>query len=270
MTRFLDLHRPGKPLLCPNPWDIGSARLLGSLGFEALATTSSGFATTLGRLDGDTTREDSIASAAAIAAAVAIPVTADLEDGYAPTLAGVADTVRLAIDAGLAGCSIEDWDGERFYEGDVAAARVEAAAAAAGDDIVLTARADNYFHGVQDLEDTIARLQTFEAAGAHVLYAPGLDRIDDIRAVIAAVSRPVNVLMRPNGPTVSQLAAAGVARISVGGAFAFAALGALVEAATELRTTGTTNYTRLSAIGQRAASQPFGASAQHPTHNAGE
>jgi 2-methylisocitrate lyase-like PEP mutase family enzyme len=257
MTRFLDLHRPGDPLLCPNPWDVGSARLLTSLGFKALATTSSGFAATLGRLDGDATPEQNLASAAAIAAAVPVPVTADLEHGYAPTPEGVAETVKRAVDAGLAGCSIEDWHGDRVYALDEATARLEAAAAAAGDDIVLTARADNYFRGVQDLEDTIARLQAFETAGAHVLYAPGLEDIDDIRSVIAAVSHPVNVLMRPNGPTVSELAAAGVARITVGGSFAFAALGALVEAATELRETGSTGYARLSAIGQRAATQAF-------------
>jgi 2-methylisocitrate lyase-like PEP mutase family enzyme len=258
MTPFLDLHRPGDPLLCPNPWDVGSARLLASLGFEALATTSSGFAATLGRLDGDTSTEDNFASAAAIAAAVPVPVTADLEDGYAPTPEGVAESVRRAVDAGLAGCSIEDWHGDRVYARDEATARIHAAVAAAGDEIVLTARADNYVHGVQDLDDTLARLQAFEAAGAHVLYAPGLESIDDIRSVIAAVSRPVNVLMRPNGPTVSELAAAGVARVTVGGSFAFAALGALVEAATELRDAGTTGYARLSAMGQRAASEAFG------------
>jgi 2-methylisocitrate lyase-like PEP mutase family enzyme len=222
------------------------------------ATTSSGFAATLGRLDGDATREDNLSSAAAIAAAVSVPVTADMEDGYAPTPAGVAETVRKALDAGLAGCSIEDWDGEGVYPRDAAAERVQAAAHAAGDQIVLTARADNVFHGVDDLADTIARLQAFAAAGAHVLYAPGLDRIDDIRTVISSVSRPVNVLMRPNGPTVPELAAAGVARITVGGSFAFAALGALTEAANELRDAGTTGYSRLSAIGQQAAIRAFG------------
>lgn len=257
MTSFLDLHRPGDPLLCPNPWDVGSARLLASLGFAALATTSSGFAATLGRLDGDPTREESLASAAAIAAAVSVPVTADLEDGYAPTPAGVADTVRAAIDGGLAGCSIEDWDGERLYPREVAVERVAAAVAAAGDAIVITARAENHIHGVDDLDDTIERLRAFGAAGAHVLYAPGLSRIEDVRAVVEAVSRPVNVLMRPGGPTVAELAAAGVARISVGGAFAFAALGALTEAATELRDAGTTGYARLSGVGQQAAVDAF-------------
>lgn len=259
MSNFLQLHRPGEPLLCPNPWDVGSARLLSSLGFKALATTSSGFAATLGQVDGDTTPEQSLASAAAIAAAVRLPVTADLENGCSPTPEGVAGTVRRAIDAGLAGCSIEDWDGERLYPVDAAAARIEAAVAAAGTDIVLTARADNYFHGVQELDDTIVRLQAFEAAGAHVLYAPGPDRIADIRAIVTSVSRPVNVLLRPNGPTVAELAIAGVARITVGGSFAFAALGALTEAATELQNDGTTSYARLSAIGQKAAMRAFAA-----------
>ena len=257
MTAFLALHRRGDPLLCPNPWDAGSARVLASLGFTALATTSSGFAAALGRLDGEPSREDALASAAAIAAAVEVPVTADLEDGYAPTTDGVAKTIRLAIGAGLAGGSIEDWDGERIYPADVATARVQAAADAAADELVITARAENHVHGIDDLADTIARLQSFEAAGAHVLYAPGLDRIDQVRAVVGAVSRPVNVLMRSGGPTVAELAAVGVARITVGGAFAYAALGALVEAATELQGAGTTSYARLSAIGQQAAARAF-------------
>ena len=257
-TSFLDLHRPGDPLLCPNPWDVGSARVLASLGFSALATTSSGFAATLGRLDGEPTPEESLASAAAIAAAVPVPVTADLEDGYAPDPDGVAAIVRRAVSAGLAGCSIEDWDGERCYPTDAAASRVRAAAIAAGDDVVLTARADNHVHGVHDLGDTIARLQAFEAAGAHVLYAPGLESIDDIATVVEAVTRPVNVLLRPDGPSVAELAGVGAARITVGGAFAFAALGALAEAAIELRDQGTTGYARLSRLGQRAAADAFG------------
>ena len=257
MTGFLELHRPGEPLLCPNPWDAGSARVLASLGFAALATTSSGFAAALGRRDGEPSREDAITSAAAIASAVEVPVTADLEDGYAPTADGVAETVRLAIGAGLAGCSIEDFDGERIYPADEATARVQAAAQAAGTEIVLTARAENHVRAIDDLDDTIARLRRFEAAGADVLYAPGLDRIDQVRSVVAAVSCPVNVLMRPGGPAVAELAAAGVARITVGGAFAYAALGALVEAATELQSSGTTHYARLSAIGQQAAARAF-------------
>jgi 2-methylisocitrate lyase-like PEP mutase family enzyme len=254
---FLDMHRAGQPLLCPNPWDIGSTRLLASLGFQALATTSSGHAASLGRLDGDTTREEALASAAEIAAASPVPVTADLENGYAATADGVAETMRLAHDAGLAGCSIEDWNGTAFYGLDVATARVAAAAEAAGDDIVLTARADKYIHGVKDLDDTIERLLAYQRAGAHVLYAPGLDRIEDIRTIVSTVSKPVNVLMRSGGPTVSDLAEAGVARITVGGAFAFAAIGALVNAAEELRDHGTTGYSSLSATGQQAAREAF-------------
>jgi 2-methylisocitrate lyase-like PEP mutase family enzyme len=254
---FLDLHRPGDPLLCPNPWDVGSARVLASLGFRALATTSSGFAATLGQVDGYPGPEQSLAAAAAIAAAVPVPVTADLEDGYSADAEGVAGTVRDAIAAGLAGCSIEDWSAGGVYPREVAAARVEAAAAAAGDAIVLTARADNHVHSVQDLGDTIHRLQAFEAAGAHVLYAPGLETLDQVEAVLGAVSQPVNFLMRPGGPNVRELAAAGIARITVGGAFAFAALGALTEAAIELRDSGTTDFARLSAVGQRAARDAF-------------
>jgi 2-methylisocitrate lyase-like PEP mutase family enzyme len=257
MPSFLDLHRPGDPLLCPNPWDVGSARLLAALGFQALATTSSGFAATLGQRDGVPSREQVLSSAGAIVAATDLPVTADLEDGYGARDEDVAQTVRLAIDAGLAGCSIEDWSGDAFYDLDTAAARVAAAAEAAGEEIVLTARADNLIHGVDDLEDTITRMQEFDRAGAHVLYAPGLQRIDDIRALVDGVTKPVNVLMWPGGPTVAQLADAGVSRITVGGAFAFAALGALVEAAQELRDEGTTGYSRLSAIGRRAAQEAF-------------
>jgi 2-methylisocitrate lyase-like PEP mutase family enzyme len=257
ITDFLSLHRPGRPLLCPNPWDAGSARLLAALGFKALATTSSGYAASLGRLDGEVGREEIFAHVRSLVDAVALPVSADLEDGYAPTSDGVAETIDLAIDSGLAGCSIEDWNGRQIYTRDEARTRVEAAARAAGDRIVLTARADNFFHGVTDLADTIARLRDFDAAGAHVLYAPGLERIDDIRAVVRSVSKPVNVLMRPNGPTVAELAEAGVARITVGGSFAFAAIGALVEAAEELRDHGTTSYSRLSRIGLEAVRGAF-------------
>lgn len=257
MPGFLELHRPGQPLLCPNPWDVGSARLLASLGFHALATTSSGFAATLGRMDGQTSAEESLASAAAIAEAVTVPVTADLEDGYAAGADEVATTVRRALAAGLAGCSIEDWDGERFYPIDAATTRIEAAAAAAGDRIVLTARADNHIHGVDDLRNTIARLQAFEAAGAHVLYAPGLAEIADIREVIDSVSRPVNILLRPGGPSVSELAAVGAARITVGGSFAYVALGALTETARAFMDSGDTGYGRLAKVGQDAAAQAF-------------
>ena len=165
----------------------------------------------------------------------------------------------LARDAGAAGGSIEDWDGERFRPVEEAAERVAAAVDAAGQDFVLTARADNFFHGVADLADTIARLQAYERAGAHVLYAPGLEDLGDIRAVVDAVGAPVNALLRPTGPTAAELARAGIARITVGGAFAFAAIGALVELAQELRDDGTAGYGRLGAIGAQAARSAFAA-----------
>ena len=258
--RFLALHRPGTPLLMPNPWDAGSARLLASLGFEALATTSSGHAMTRGRRDGGVTREDALTHAAEIVAATGLPVSADLEDGFGAAPAAVAETVALACATGLAGCSIEDWDGERIHARGAAAERVAAAveAAHAGPArLVLTARAENHIRGVDDLADTIARLRAYEQAGADVLYAPGLRSIEQVRAVVEAVERPLNVLIVPGGPPVAELAAAGVSRVSVGGAFAFAALGAVVEAARELREQGTAGYLERSAVGSRAAREAF-------------
>jgi 2-methylisocitrate lyase-like PEP mutase family enzyme len=263
-ARFLDLHQAGQPLLLPNPWDQGSAKLLASLGFQALATTSSGFAATLGRLDGSVTREEAIGHAASIVAATELPVSADLENAFADDPAGVAATLRLALDAGLAGCSVEDSTGRRdtpIYDGGLAAERVAAAAEVAHGGpvrLVLTARAENFLHGRPDLADTIGRLQAFQAAGADVLYAPGLSRLEDIRQVVASVDRPVNVLALPNAPTVAELAAAGVARISVGGAFAFAALGAVVEAARELREQGTYGFWKLAGAGSSGARSAFG------------
>src|SRR5918997_3018122 len=234
--RFLSLHRSDRPLLMPNPWDQGSARLLESLGFEALATTSSGFAATLGRLDGMVSRDEAIAHAAEIVDAVSVPVSADLENCFADDPAGVAETVRLAIDAGLAGCSIEDFSGretDTIYDPGLAAERVAAAAEAAhsGDrKLVLTARAENYVHSRFDLPDTIARLQSFQEAGADVLFAPGVRELDEIRELVSSVDLPVNVLAMPGMPSVADLADGGVSRISVGGAFAFAAYGAAVTA----------------------------------------
>ncbi|HTT00334.1 MAG TPA: isocitrate lyase/phosphoenolpyruvate mutase family protein [Streptosporangiaceae bacterium] len=262
-ARFLALHRPGQPLLLPNPWDLGSARVLASLGFEALATTSSGFAATLGRPDGSVTRDQAIGHAARIAGATPLPVSADLENGYADDPPEVAQTVRLAIEAGLAGCSIEDATGRRddpIYEMGRAVDRVAAAAEAAHAGprrLVLTARAENFLHGRADLSDTIARLQRYAEAGADVLYAPGLSRADDIRRVVERSGRPVNVLALAGVPPVAELAELGVARISVGGAFAFAALGALVEAARELQTAGTYGYLRHTAAGRQAAGTAF-------------
>ena len=255
---FLDLHRPGDPLLLPNPWDQGSAKLLASLGFQALATTSSGFAMTLGRLDGSVSREEALAHAADIVAATGLPVSADLENCFADDPDGVARTVTLAAQTGLAGCSLEDFTGNEdapIYDIGLAAERVAAAAEAAHAGparLVLTGRAENYLHGRPDLADTITRLQAYQAAGADVLYAPGLTSLADIRQVVAAVDRPVNVLAFSGVPPVGELAGAGVSRVSVGGAFAFAALGALVGAATELRDKGTYGYLANSATGRQA------------------
>src|SRR5580704_4151784 len=186
-ARFLGLHRKGSPLLLPNPWDQGSARVLAALGFAALATTSSGFAATLGRLDGSVSRDEALTHAAVIVAATPLPVSADLENCFADDPAGVARTVTLAAATGLAGCSIEDFSGTAIYDAALAAERVAAAAEAAHAGpvrLVLTARAENYLHGRPDLADTIARLQAYQAAGADVLYAPGLTRLADIRQVV--------------------------------------------------------------------------------------
>ena len=258
-AHFLALHQGDQPLLIPNPWDAGSAKLLASLGFDALATTSSGFAGTLGRLDGAVTREEAIAHAGTLAAAVDVPVSADLENGYVDDPGGVAQTVSLAIDAGLAGCSIEDYTrqgGGDIYDVAVARDRVAAAADAAhrgGLRLVLTARAENFIRGRPDLADTIARLQAYQEAGADVLYAPGLTSLDDIRRVVTSVDRPVNVLATPTAPPVAELAAAGVRRISVGGAFAYTALGAVVTAAKELREQGTYGFWATAGPGAAAA-----------------
>src|SRR4051794_26723083 len=249
----------------PNPWDVGSAKLLASLGFEALATTSSGFAATLGRLDGQVTRDEAVARSAALVDAVDLPVSADLENCFADDPAGVAETIELAIATGLAGCSVEDFNGDRasdtpIYDAGLARERVAAAAEAAHRGpvhLVLTARCENYLHGRADLTDTIARLQSYEAAGADVLYAPGLSSIDDIRQVVAAVAAPVNVLALPSAPSVAELGEAGVSRVSVGGAFAFAALGAVVEAGRELLDGGTYSFWERARLGAKAARAAF-------------
>jgi 2-methylisocitrate lyase-like PEP mutase family enzyme len=243
--RFLALHRPGRPLLQPNAWDAGSAKVLAALGFDAIATTSSGFAATLGRLDGSVSRDEALQHCRDLAAAVDVPVAADTEDCYADDAAGVAETVRLASETGLAGCSIEDAIRRRDDPVlDVGEARERVAAAAeaahAGPtQLVLTARAENHLHGRDDLADTIARLQAYQEAGADVLFAPGVLGLDDIRSLVASVDRPVNVLAGPGCPAVDLLAEAGVARVSVGGGFAWAALEGLISAATELRDEGT-------------------------------
>lgn len=259
-ARFLELHRPGSPLLMANAWDAGSARILAASGYEALATTSSGFAATLGRLDGSVTRDEALVHGAVVARAVGVPVSADLENCFADEPEGVAETITLAIATGLAGGSVEDFTGrddDPIYPLDLAVERVAAACAAAASDFVVTARAENLIHGISDLDDTIARLLAFQEAGAQVLYAPGLATLDDVRRVVTAVDRPVNVLALPGGPTVAELASVGVARVSVGGAFAYAALGALVTAAKELQEQGTYGYWEGAGVGAAAARSAF-------------
>lgn len=260
-VQFLALHRPGHPLLLPNPWDAGSARVLASLGYEALATTSSGFAATLGRPDMSVSRDEALAHAAAIVAATELPVSADLENCFADDPGGVAETIRAAGQTGLAGCSIEDATGrddDPIYDAALAAERVAAAVEAAGGRLVVTARAENHLHGRDDLADTIARLQRYQQAGAHVLYAPGLTTPEQLRAVVSSVDLPVNALALPGAPTVVELAELGIARVSVGGAFAFAAFGALVEAATEFREQGTYGFWPRAKVGRAATGAAFG------------
>jgi len=247
----------------PNAWDVGSAVLLASLGFEALASTSGGFATSRGRLDGAMERDEVLAHVAELAAATALPLSADLENCFADDPEGVARTIAEAVAGGVAGCSVEDFSGDEddpIYDIGLAAARVEAAVAAAHGGparVVLTARAENYIHGRPNLADTIARLQAYQEAGADVLFAPRLDDPGELRHLMAAVDLPVSVLAAPGAPNVAELAALGVSRISVGGAFAVAAYGALVNAATELREQGTYGYWELTKTGGRAVRSAF-------------
>jgi len=247
---FRALHqRPGL-FLIPNPWDAGSAKILTALGFEALATTSAGYAFSAGLPDSAAaiTREDLLENARSIADATDLPVSADLQNGFGPSPDTCAETIVLAAKIGLVGGSIEDATGDPqnpIYELNHAIDRIAAAAEAAHDShFFLTARAENFLYGRDDLDDTIRRLQAFAEAGADVLYAPGLPNLEAIQRVCAAVSKPVNVLMGLTGQTYSldQLAAAGVKRISVGGSLARAALGALVRAALEVKNHGTFTY----------------------------
>ncbi len=242
---FLELHQSEHPLLLPNPWDLGSAKVLASLGFKALATTSGGFAASLGRADGGVSREEAIAHARAVTEASGLPVNGDFESGFGDEPAAVAETIELALAAGIAGCSVEDWSGSEIYEHELAVERVAAAAEVAHGGpvpLVLTARAENHIRGRDELADTIARLQAYEQAGADVLYAPGIRSMGDIRAVLEAVEKPLNVLAMPGVPPIGELAEVGVSRVSVGGAFAYAAYAALVQAASELRDQGTYGY----------------------------
>jgi 2-methylisocitrate lyase-like PEP mutase family enzyme len=261
--RFLALHTPGTPLLMPNAWDIGSAALFAALGVGAIATTSGGFAATRGRLDGAMTKEEVLTHSAELAGAVDIPVSGDLENCFADDPEGVAATITAAINVGLAGGSVEDFTGDRdapIYELAHAAERVAAAAEAAHAGpvpFVLTARAENYLHGRQDLADTIARLQAYQEAGADVLFAPRVVDPGDLRQLLSSVDRPVSVLVLPGCPTVGELGALGVSRISVGGAIAVASYGAAINAVTELRDKGTTSYWDLAAVARPVIGDAF-------------
>lgn len=245
--RFRALHQGPRAFVIPNPWDAGSARILASLGFEALATTSGGAAHAAGKPDGAASRDETLAAARLIVEATPLPVAADLENGFGDAPEDAAETIRLAQAAGLVGGSIEDATGDAsspIYEFGQAVERVAAAVEAARacpTPFVLTARAENFLHGRPDLDDTIRRLQAFEAAGAEVLYAPGLPNLDAVRQVCAAVSRPVNVLAGA-AFTVEQLSQAGARRISLGSALSRAALGALVRAAQEILEDGTFTF----------------------------
>jgi 2-methylisocitrate lyase-like PEP mutase family enzyme len=247
---FRALHKRAGAFVIPNPWNAGTARILTTLGFEALATTSAGYAFAVGRRDSgtDLTREGILANAKKIVEATDLPVSADLQDGFGQAPETCAETIRLASESGLAGGSIEDSTDDSnnpIYDFQLAVERVAAAAKAAHDcQFLLTARAENFLHGRPDLADTIRRLQAFDDAGADVLYAPGLPSLDSIRQVCASVGKPVNVVMGLKGATfsVEELAAAGVKRISVGGTLARAALGAFVRAAREIREKGTFSY----------------------------
>jgi 2-methylisocitrate lyase-like PEP mutase family enzyme len=239
-SAFKELHADGT-FVIPNPWDAGSARVLEALGFRALATTSSGFAFALGKLDGQVTMDEVVAHVASLAGATDLPVSVDLENGHGAAPESAARAIAAVAEAGAVGGSIEDWDRDGFlYQPAHAAERVAAAVEAArglGFPFTLTARAENDIRGKRDLDDTIARLQAYRAAGADVLYAPGLRTSDEIRAVCQAVSAPVNVLARP-GMSAAEIAAAGARRISVGGGLTWAAAAGLIEAATRIRDHG--------------------------------
>lgn len=247
---FRALHQRAGAFIIPNPWDVGSARLLAHLGFEALATTSMGYAFSLGRRDNTLDREQVLAHARDISSATELPVSADLENGFGDSPAIAAETIKLAAAAGVIGGSIEDATGRAdhpIYEIDHAVERVRAAVEAARSlsfPFTLTARAENYLHGRPDLKDTIRRLLAYQAAGADVLYAPGLATKDDIAAVVRAVDRPVNVVMGLKGVQLSlaELSALGVKRVSVGSALSRAALGAFLRAAREMREHGTFTF----------------------------
>ena len=249
---FQALHQGPEVLVVGNPWDVGSARILAHLGYKALSTTSAGFAFSLGRRDGNVTRDEALANAKAIADATDLPTAADLENGYGQTAAEVAETIRLAAAAGLVGGSIEDASRDPahpIYDFQQAVDRVAAAAEAARAlpfPFMLVGRAENFLYGRPDLDDTIKRLQAYEAAGAEVLFAPGVTSAEAVREVCAAVTKPVNVLMgfKESAPlSVQELGALGVRRISIGSGFSRAAYTAFLHAAREVRDDGTFTFT---------------------------
>jgi 2-methylisocitrate lyase-like PEP mutase family enzyme len=246
-ARFRELHARDTVFVMPNPWDVGSARLLASRGLEALATTSAGLAWSLGKLDQLVTRNELVAHVTALAAATPLPLNVDSERCYPDDPGGIAQTVALLGEAGAAGFSIEDYDpgAGRIDPVATAAARVaEAARAAHGldDPLVLTARCENHIRGVDDFDDTLARLVAYRDAGADVIYAPGLSSLEQIGTVVSTVGLPVNVLALPVGPSIAELGAVGVRRVSVGGLLAAAAYGALLTGADELLASGTSTY----------------------------
>ena len=249
-SAFRALHQQEKAFIIPNPWDVGTARLLAHLGFDALATTSAGYAFSVGQRDNTITRDRMIAHASEIVSATELPVSADLENGFGDDPETVAETIRLAAGAGLVGCSIEDSTNRgdyAIYEFETAVERVRAAsevARALPFPFMLTARAENYIVGRRDLEDTIKRLQAYQEAGADVLYAPGLTSKEDIATVVSSVDRPVNVLMGLQGVRLSleELSRIGVKRVSVGSALCRVALGAFLRAGREMREQGTFTF----------------------------
>jgi 2-methylisocitrate lyase-like PEP mutase family enzyme len=254
---FRGLHHDPEILVMPNAWDAGSAKILARVGFRSVATTSSGSAAARGRLDLSLDRDTVLAHVSELAAAVDIPVSADLERCFAEEPAGVADTIRVAAHTGIAGASVEDWSGSGIYEPALAAERVAAAVDATAGALVITARAENHVHGVEDLDDTIGRLQSYQEAGADVVFAPGICTREQIAAVIGSVDAPVSVLVRPGMAPVAELAELGVRRVSVGGAFAFTAYGALLDAAQELQATGTYGFLDRARRGSEAARDAF-------------
>jgi 2-methylisocitrate lyase-like PEP mutase family enzyme len=247
---FRALHQRKDAFIIPNPWDVGTARLLAQLGFEALATTSAGYAFSAGKPDYAIGRDQMMAHAAAIVAATNLPVSADLENGFGDSPETVAETIRLAASIGLAGASIEDMKqqpAQSIYEHEHAVERIRAAAEVVRGlsfPFTLTARAENYLVGRPDLADTIRRLEAYQESGADVLYAPGLSSRDDIAAVVRSVDRPVNVVMGMQGVPLSlaELSAMGVKRVSIGSALSRAALGAFLRAVTEMRERGTFSF----------------------------